>query len=114
VIVGLRPESFEDASLTGDVRDRGVTFTAKVALVEQMGSEQYVYFDTEGGIESRDLQELAEDIGRDDAEPSEQHTVIARVDAGSGIRRGEDAQLWVDASKLHLFDPDSGESLARR
>jgi multiple sugar transport system ATP-binding protein len=40
--------------------------------------------------------------------------VIARVDAASRIKRGEDAQLWVDATKLHLFDPSSGESLARR
>jgi multiple sugar transport system ATP-binding protein len=114
VIVGIRPEAFEDASLVGDDRDRGVTFTASIAVVESLGSEQFVYFDTKGGIESEHLQELAEDVGREDTGPSEEHTVVARVEAASRIKPGEDAQLWVDASKIHLFDPASGDSLARR
>jgi hypothetical protein len=27
------------------------------------------------------------------------------------VRRGEEAELWVDSTKLHLFDPDTGRSL---
>jgi multiple sugar transport system ATP-binding protein len=38
--------------------------------------------------------------------------VVARLDAASRVRRGEEAELWVDASKLHLFDPSTGRSLA--
>ena len=35
VIVGIRPESFEDASVVSrDVSDRGMTFKAKIDLVE--------------------------------------------------------------------------------
>src|SRR5215216_5461592 len=42
VIVGIRPESFEDASLVGgDTRDRGMTFKTKIDVVEQLGAEQY-------------------------------------------------------------------------
>src|SRR5512145_1177316 len=37
VIVGIRPESFEDAALVGEARDRGTTFRAKLQLVESMG-----------------------------------------------------------------------------
>src|SRR5436190_5543350 len=38
VIAGIRPESFEDASLLGaDTRDRGTTFRATIDLVESMG-----------------------------------------------------------------------------
>ena len=45
MIVGIRPESFEDAELVGgDTRDRGMTFRAKIDLVEQLGAEQYAYF----------------------------------------------------------------------
>jgi multiple sugar transport system ATP-binding protein len=48
VIVGIRPESFEDASLvSGDTRDRGMTFRKKIDLVEQLGAEQYAYFQLE-------------------------------------------------------------------
>lgn len=34
-----------------------------------------------------------------------QEQVVARLDASSRVRRGEKAELWVDTSRLHLFDP---------
>jgi multiple sugar transport system ATP-binding protein len=111
LIAGLRPESFEDASLVGDARDRGITFTARIDLVESMGSEQYIYFDIEGGIESAELAELAQDAGIDETPTAGEHTVIARVEAASQIKRGTEAELWVDATKLHLFDTKTGERL---
>src|ERR1700736_5836368 len=43
VIAGLRPEDFEDASLVGQ-RDGGITFKAKIDVLESMGSEFYAYF----------------------------------------------------------------------
>ena len=111
LVAGIRPESFEDAALVdADARDRGTTFRATISLVESMGSEQYAYFETEGGIESEELAELAKDAGAD-AGTSERHTVVARLDAASRVSRGEEAELWVDTSKLHLFDAESGERL---
>jgi multiple sugar transport system ATP-binding protein len=113
VIAGVRPESFEDASLVGDARDRGITFRAKIDLVESMGSEKYAYFRVEtGGVDSQELAELAEDAGASEVPGGGRDQVIARLDAGSGVERGVEAELWVDASKLHLFEPDSGRSLA--
>ena len=41
----------------------------------------------------------------------DQGMVVARIDAESKISRGEEAELWVDATKLHLFDPESGQRL---
>ncbi len=118
VIVGIRPESFEDASLAhevarvgdmaGDRPNRGVTFKAKIDLVESMGSEQYAYFETEGGIESEELAELAQDSGLAETPTSGEHTVVARIDAASKISRGEEAELWVDTTKVHVFDPGTG------
>ena len=43
VIVGLRPEHFEDAALAGD-RSEGHKFRAKIDVLESMGSEFYAYF----------------------------------------------------------------------
>jgi multiple sugar transport system ATP-binding protein len=113
VIAGIRPESFEDASLVGDTKDRGVTFTATIALVESMGSEKYAYFSVgEHQIQSQELDELARDAGLEDV-PGSGDQVVARLDAASQAERGGDAELWVDATKLHLFDQDSGETLTR-
>ena len=114
VIAGLRPESFEDAALVGEVKRRGFTFSASIDLVESMGSELYAYFTADvQGMESDHLQELAEDTGAAEVSGSEGQ-IIARLDASSNARRGEDAELWVDTTQLHIFDPDSGESLIER
>ena len=114
VIAGIRPESFEDASLVGDVQDRGTTFKATIDLVESMGSEQYAYFHVESeSIESDELRELAEDAGVSEVPGSSEGQVVARLDAESQVKRGEEAELWVDSTKLHLFDPSSGASLKR-
>ena len=99
----------------GDAKDRGTTFRATIDLVESMGSEQYAYFKLEGeGVESDELRELAEDAGTTEVPSSGEGTVVARLDAASQVRRGEEAELWVDSTKLHLFDPETGaESEAR-
>jgi multiple sugar transport system ATP-binding protein len=114
VIVGIRPESFEDAHLVGDAKDRGTSFRATIDLVESMGSEQYAYFKLEGEIvESDELRELAEDAGTAEVPGSGAGTVVARLDAASQVKRGKEAELWVDSTKLHLFDPETGQSLKR-
>jgi len=110
LIAGIRPESFEDAALIGEARARGATFKAKIDLVESMGSEKYAYFDIEGAVESEDLDELAADVGLGEV-PAAEHTIVARLEAASRISRGDEAELWVDQSKLHLFDADTGRSL---
>jgi multiple sugar transport system ATP-binding protein len=120
VIAGLRPESFEDASMVDDElkRGRGVEIEAEIDLVESLGSDLYAYFHVESeGVESEQLADLAEEsIGETGAaslrEGEEQ--IVARLDPASGIKRRQRARLWADTSKLHLFDPESGESLARR
>ena len=115
VIAGIRPESFEDASLVGDAKERGTTFRAKIDLVESMGSELYAYFNLETeGMQSDQLQELAQDSGAGEVPQGEEGQVVARLDAASEAKRGEEAELWVDTTKLHLFDPESGDSLLKR
>src|SRR5690606_32726033 len=47
VILGLRPEAFEDAALAADTG--GPTITAGVDVLESLGSDAYVYFSAEGG-----------------------------------------------------------------
>jgi len=107
VIVGLRPEHFEDASLVGD--SPGATFTVPIDLVESMGSDIYAYFSVRGAAHTRDLEDLAKDAGQD--MQSEGTQVTARLDAAANVRPGEQAELWVNTSKMHVFDSETGANL---
>jgi multiple sugar transport system ATP-binding protein len=117
VIAGLRPENFEDAGIVGDVKgERGLVFEAEIDLVESLGSDLYAYFHIESeGVQSDQLADLVEDrldeTGAANIREG-QEQVVARLEPTSKVKRGERTELWADTSKLHLFDPESGESLA--
>jgi len=114
MIAGIRPEHFEDAKLTGEARDRGTTFKAKIDVLESLGSELYAHFSfkTDEAIESDELRELAQDAGGGEI-PMEggEGSVVARLDPASEIKQGDEAELWVDASRLQLFDTEDGRNL---
>jgi multiple sugar transport system ATP-binding protein len=116
LIAGVRPEDFEDAALVAkDARGRGATFRAHIEVVESMGSELYAHFviGAEGAnVQSEELAELAQDAGGGEVPGGEEGRAVARLDPQSQVREGEEAELWVDASKLHLFNPDGGRNLA--
>ncbi len=38
--------------------------------------------------------------------------VVARLDSEAKVKVGEPTEVWVDATKLHFFDADSGENLS--
>ena len=114
VIVGLRPENFEDAALVSpDARPGGITFRTSIDVLESLGSDVYVYFTRgqEQGVDAAELEELARDSGRADTGGSGD-TVVARLDAATRIREGQDAELWVDARAMHVFDPTTGRNLS--
>ncbi len=114
LIAGIRPEHFEDASLVGDARDHGAVFTTRIDVLEWMGAELYAHFAIERqGIESEELAELAAAAGTTDVPgAAEEDRVVARLDSASKAREGQDVELWVDVSKLMLFDLETGRNLA--
>jgi len=112
VIVGLRPENFEDVALVSpDNRPHGITFHATIDVLESLGSDVFVYFTRElgQGVNSAELEELARDSGRTD---SGGETIVARLDAATRISEGQDAELWVDSRAMHIFDPSNGRNLS--
>jgi multiple sugar transport system ATP-binding protein len=111
VIVGLRPEDFEDAALLQQDA-RGITFKAKIEVLESMGSEFYAYFNVESEkVSSRELEELANDAGAADLPRQEGSQVVARLEAASRVRQGQETELWFNSEHVHLFDPETGQSL---
>src|SRR4051794_11192935 len=109
VIVGIRPEHFEDASLVEDHRRAaGVTFDAPVDVTEWLGSELYAYipFETNSHVAST-LEELDRDL---DGEGLRTQLIVALA-SETKIRDGEDATLWFDPARMMVFDPESGANL---
>jgi multiple sugar transport system ATP-binding protein len=114
VIVGLRPENFEDVALVSpDNRPHGITFHATIDVLESLGSDVFVYFSREvgQGVSSAELEELARDSGRADSGEGGE-TIVARLDAATRISEGHDAELWVDSRAMHIFDPATGRNLS--
>ncbi|WP_428964733.1 ABC transporter ATP-binding protein [Micromonospora fluostatini] len=112
LILGIRPEHFEDADLIDDdTRQRGMEFTAPVDIVESMGSDKYVYFTVEGERASAaELEELAADAGAADFAGGGSN-LVTRLSAESTVTEGQDRRVWFNLEKIHLFDPSTGRNL---
>ncbi|MBB3678333.1 ABC transporter ATP-binding protein [Modestobacter versicolor] len=111
LLVGIRPEYFEDASLVDDVkRPVGSIFRARVDVTEWLGDQQYAYIPYEAPEEiTTQLRELSREL---DSEELRTQAIVS-IDASSRIREGREAEFWLDSRKVHVFDPQSGENLTR-
>jgi multiple sugar transport system ATP-binding protein len=110
LIVGFRPEDFEDASLVDPSRS-GITFTVTVDVLESLGSDVFVHFTDPGGRASTsELDELAADSGLTDTGETG-HQVVARLSAETRAREGQPIELWLNTLKGHIFDPATGVNL---
>ena len=112
VIVGIRPEHFEDASLVTHPA-RGHIFETKIDVLEALGSDSHAHFTVDSErVSSSELEELTDETYSAGVAPSADGVqVVARLAAASGIKQGQEAQLWVDTSQLQLFDQETGRSL---
>ncbi|MGH3241049.1 MAG: ABC transporter ATP-binding protein [Spirillospora sp.] len=111
VLVGIRPEHFEDASLVGEEKKaKGSIVRARVDVAEWLGNEQYAYVPYEAPA---DLAAQLRDLSRElDSDQLRTQAVVA-LDAASEIKPGREAELWIDTSRIHIFDPSTGANLTR-
>jgi multiple sugar transport system ATP-binding protein len=114
VILGIRPEDFEDASLDSNApSDRRVKVT--VDLMEPLGAEVLAYFGTEatGVVSSAAEADVGEDagvhLGDSDAEASTR--MCARISPHTRIAMGQPVELTVDTSRLYFFDPQTRDTV---
>ncbi len=112
VVVGIRPEDLEDASLVPDTPpDRRLNGT--IELTEALGSEIMAHFriDAKHAV-TEDVRELAEDTGdertADALEEAETATLVGRFGPRSKAAEGEKLEVAVDTRSMHFFDPASG------
>jgi multiple sugar transport system ATP-binding protein len=114
VILGIRPEDFEDAALQPDVpSDRRMK--VKVDLIEPLGAEVLVYFGTAatGVVSSAAEADVGEDaavhLGDSDTEASTR--MCARLSPHSRVAMGQSAELTIDTSRLYFFDPQTRDTV---
>jgi multiple sugar transport system ATP-binding protein len=111
VLAGIRPEHFEDATLLDEeTAQRGVIFSATIDVVEWLGDEQFAYILYQAPPEiAEQLRALAREL---DSESLRTQLIVA-LDPDSGICAGRSADIWADTTRMHLFDPATGENLTR-
>jgi multiple sugar transport system ATP-binding protein len=108
LIAGIRPEYFEDASGLDSAKTSGHTFRAQVDVVEWLGNEAYAYVPFEAPTEVKEqLAQLEKDL---DSEALRTQLIVA-LDSTSRIAAGDDAEIYVNSDRMHLFDPATGENL---
>jgi multiple sugar transport system ATP-binding protein len=111
VILGIRPNDFVDAGISGDHRP---TIETVIDLVEELGPE--VHLDVrldpsrtgEEGISILRFSSRGELSTTPAVAAGGQGTLRAIVDARTRARRGDAIVLGVDPRAFHVFDADSG------
>ncbi len=105
VVVGVRPEAFEDADFADPSLPR---IGVHVDVLEQLGADTHVCFRVEARRPDVDL-------GTDDDQAAlvaEESTLFtARVDPRSAARQGAPLRLAVDPAAFHFFDVETGAAL---
>ena len=97
VLVGLRPEYFSDARLSGG----GAEIPVTVEITEQLGPETLVYFRVDG-VNAQTSGDSEAELGG---------AFVARLDPRTRPAPGERLQLAVDIERAHFFDPADGTTL---
>jgi multiple sugar transport system ATP-binding protein len=102
VVVGIRPEAFEDSAFAPSSLPR---LAAHIEVVEELGSEAHVFFHANAKPVSVGVHEDASLL------VDERAILTARVDPRSAARVGSELTLAVDPARFHFFDRDTGASL---
>ena len=82
----------------------------KVSLLEQLGSDSYVHFYKDiKPVQTEAIEEILADEGEDITVLGDNTKFIARINPNSTVAEGEEIELRINPSKLHFFDPESGD-----
>ncbi len=113
LVLGIRPEDLEDASLVRERADS--TLAATVDIREDMGSEVFVHFSVNArpvrteevvaALEEEAVEAIAERARRKGV------PFVARLERLTRAREGERVELVLDTKRLHFFDPESGAAI---
>jgi len=103
VVLGIRPETFEDAAFAPGLP----TIRVQIEVLEELGSDAHVFFHVDAPpMTAEGLEATAEGLL-----PIDRALFTARVDTRTRGRVGEPIDLAVDSARFHFFDPGTGAAL---
>ena len=116
VVLGIRPESLEDARLEPDIPE-DMHIKGVVVLREPLGSEIVAHFEVDAPPAlTEDVRELARDVGQESTvqasgEETGKAVMVGRFGPRSRVKNGDVVDVAVDMNAVHLFDIESGEGI---
>jgi multiple sugar transport system ATP-binding protein len=111
VILGIRPEDFEDARFATGLPEIEI----EVAVVEELGAEAHVIFTVDAPrVEADEVKAVTDEAETAALLADDQRALFtARVDSRTSARPHERLRLAVNPARFHFFDRETGESAGR-
>ena len=113
--IGIRPEHVEDASIGPSEAPR---LRGKVLIMEALGSERLAHLELDARpVVTEEVLEIAADadaaVAADLQSGSrvERAAFVARFDAASTARGGQEVEMTVKPERLQFFDLDTGQAI---
>ncbi len=105
LIVGIRPEDYEDAELATEVPE-SQRITSKITLVEALGSEIMAHFNVDAPtVDSGDPDAIEEKAGRGQA------NAVGRFSPRSTARMGQEIEIAISTENMHFFDATTRQTI---
>jgi len=111
IVMGIRPEAFEDGNYANE-SEFSESIKVTVSLLEQLGSDSYIHFYKDiKPVQTEAIEEILADEGEDISVLGDNTKFIARINPNSTVVEGKEIELKIDPSKLHFFDPETGDAI---
>tara|TARA_B100000609_G_scaffold116082_1_gene92411 strand:+ start:208 stop:1383 length:1176 start_codon:yes stop_codon:yes gene_type:complete len=111
IVMGIRPEAFEDGNYA-NANEFSESIKVSVSLLEQLGSDSYIHFYKDiKPVQTEAIEEILADEGEDLSVLGDNTKFIARINPNSTVVEGKEIELKIDPSKLHFFDPETGDAI---
>jgi multiple sugar transport system ATP-binding protein len=105
LVVGIRPEDMEDATIVGD--PVGPALHSVADLVEVMGSDVLVHFPVDAPVMPAGHISNA----HHETESWTNGVLVGRLSPRSHVFEGQRITVWLDVARLHYFDPATGSPI---
>jgi multiple sugar transport system ATP-binding protein len=109
VILGIRPQDFEDAHTA----DGLPMIDVQAVVVEDLGSATHVLFAIDAPpVEIDAVQAATDEPDRPTLIATDRRVLFtAELPEGTSVKTGERIRLGLNPARLHFFDPETSETL---
>ena len=110
LVTGFRPEHLRLAT-TNNVPEDALRIEAQVDIMEWLGADLIIYFDT--ALDDFAEPDLPQDLEIRTGNNS-RRSLLARIDPGSGVKEGDTVHLYLPYKDIQIFNEQSGNNVKYR